>query len=52
MKFSNEVTFKLIDKGVLEVFGPFAITKIFYTFAANVSKVTSGYIFHYSFIIL
>jgi len=42
----------LLDKGLLETFGPHALTKNFSNLSVNVSALTSGYIFHYSFLII
>lgn len=50
--FCRETTFKLIDKGVLELFGPYAFLRVFSMLALTVSKLTSGYIFHYSFLFI
>ena len=52
LAFCNEVTFKLIDKGLLELFGPFALTKSFSYYSERVSQLTSGYIYQYAFLLL
>lgn len=44
--------FKLIDKGLLEIFGPYAVVNAFTYYSARISSLTSGYIFHYSFLIV
>lgn len=41
-----------LDKGVVELFGPFGISKVLYSFSKNLIKMQSGYIFHYTFIIV
>lgn len=50
--FCREVSFKLLDKGVLELVGPYAFLRVFASLAEKVSSLTSGYIFHYSFLII
>mgnify|MGYP006200778597 CR=1 FL=1 len=50
--FCRETTFKLLDKGLLEVFGPYSILNVFSVFSKKVAAATSGYIFHYSFLII
>ena len=50
---SLNLTFKLFDKGLIELFGPFGITKIISYFITSTSKIQTGLIYHYSgFIIL
>jgi len=44
--------FKLIDKGLLEIFGPYAIVNAFSYYSLRVSSITSGYIFHYAFLLV
>lgn len=51
-KFCREVSFKLLDKGLLETFGPHAILINFVSWSAKIASITSGYLFHYSFIII
>lgn len=52
LPFSREITFKLLDKGVLETFGPYAIANIFSEYSIKTASLTSGYIFHYAFFIV
>jgi hypothetical protein len=52
LSFCREVTFKLLDKGLLETFGPFAITNSFSYYSKRVSTMSSGYIFHYAFLLI
>ena len=52
LNFCSEVTFKLLDKGVLEVFGPYAIADSFTAYSKKISGLTSGYIYQYAFLIL
>lgn len=52
VNFCRETSFKLIDKGLLELFGPYAILATFSSLAKKVAGLTSGYIFHYSFLLI
>jgi len=52
VNFCREVTFKLIDKGFLETFGPYALLTNFNGWSMKLTAITSGYIFHYSFLII
>lgn len=52
VNFCRETSFKLIDKGLLELLGPYAILAVFSSLAKKVAGLTSGYIFHYSFLLI
>ena len=54
MNYSSlNFTFKLFDKGLIELFGPYGIVKVTSYFINSVSKIQTGLIYHYSgFIIL
>lgn len=52
MTFCRETTFKLLDKGLLEVLGPYSILIVFSGLSKRIASLTSGYIFHYSFLII
>jgi NADH-ubiquinone oxidoreductase chain 5 len=52
LPFSREVTFKLLDKGVLELFGPYSIANSFVKYSTKTASITTGYIFHYAFIMI
>jgi NADH-ubiquinone oxidoreductase chain 5 len=45
-------TFKLFDKGLIELFGPFGITKIVDNMVNFNSKLQTGLIYHYSGLII
>lgn len=45
--FSYVWCYKLIDKGLVEIFGPYGITYILYNKIINFNKLQSGYIYHY-----
>nr|YP_009861058.1 NADH dehydrogenase subunit 5 [Jaagichlorella hainangensis]QKJ84914.1 NADH dehydrogenase subunit 5 [Jaagichlorella hainangensis] len=50
LNFGYTVSFKSIDKGVLEILGPNGITTTFSKFSHTISKLQSGFIYHYAFI--
>lgn len=52
MVFCRETAFKVLDKGLLEILGPYSLMSAFSEYSARVSNLTSGYIFHYSFLLL
>lgn len=45
-------TFKLFDKGLIELFGPFGITKAVSSAVSFNSKLQTGLIYHYSGLII
>lgn len=50
--FGYFVSFKGIDKGLVELFGPYGIATTFSSLAKDFSKVQTGFIYHYAFIML
>lgn len=46
-KFSYNITYKIIDKGFLEIFGPYGITYIINNLTLKTNKMQTGYIYHY-----
>jgi proton-translocating NADH-quinone oxidoreductase chain L len=50
--FGYFVSFKGIDKGVVEVFGPYGIIIRFISLVKLFSKIQTGYIYHYAFVML
>jgi len=51
LKFSNNVTYKSIDRGLVELLGPQGLATTFSTLAKNISLLQSGIIYNYAFII-
>jgi NADH-ubiquinone oxidoreductase chain 5 len=47
LKFGYFFSYKMVDRGVLEVFGPSGITLIIQRFRDFFKKFQSGYVFHY-----
>ena len=52
LSFSYKITFKLIDRGIIEYFGPFGIINFIYKLTFLISRFQSGYIYHYIFVII
>ena len=50
--FGYNVSFKSIDKGVLEVLGPFGITEGIRNLLTYTREIQSGFIYHYAFVML
>ncbi len=45
-------TYKTIDRGLIEVFGPFGLVQATGTGVKQIEQTQSGYLYHYTFIIL
>ena len=52
LQFSNEVTFRLIDRGLIELQGPEGLARVIYLRSRDLSRVQSGYPYHYTFSML
>ena len=52
MRFAYAVTFKTLDKGSFEMIGPFGISRTFQMLSRQISKLQSGYIYHYAVVML
>ena len=50
--FSYDISYKMVDKKVIELLGPQGISNILYNQAFNLQKVQSGFLFHYTLILL
>ena len=51
LQVSYNVTYKLVDKGIIEFFGPYGLLFIFSNWSNKIIKMQTGYIFHYSLLI-
>ena len=49
---SYTITYKVIDRGVIEVFGPMGLSSLITKKASYISKLQTGYLYHYTFLIL
>lgn len=45
------VTFKILDRGLIEVIGPYGIANTISSFVQRFTRLQSGYVYHYAFII-
>ena len=52
LQFGYAVTFKALDKGSFEMIGPFGISRTFQHLSYQLSKLQSGYIYHYAVLML
>jgi proton-translocating NADH-quinone oxidoreductase chain L len=50
--FGYFVSFKGIDKGIVEIFGPYGIATTFSSLAKRFGKIQTGFIYHYAFVML
>jgi NADH-ubiquinone oxidoreductase chain 5 len=49
---SYTITYKIIDRGIIEVFGPMGLSSIIAKKASHISKLQTGYLYHYTFLML
>lgn len=52
LRFGYEVSFKVLDKGAIEILGPYGISYTFRKLAKQISKLQSGFVYHYAFVML
>lgn len=52
LNFGYKISFKEIDRGFIELFGPLGFVRLFNSFSKNLNNLQSGYIFHYVFIMV
>ena len=52
VSFGYFVSFRTIDKGIVEMVGPYGFVSNFSYLAKRISKFQTGYIYHYAFIML
>ena len=46
------VTYKAIDRGLIEMFGPYGISHTVYNTSLNMARLQTGYLYHYAFVML
>jgi NADH-ubiquinone oxidoreductase chain 5 len=49
---SYTITYKIIDRGIIEIFGPMGLSSIITKKASHISKLQTGYLYHYTFLML
>nr|YP_010394123.1 NADH dehydrogenase subunit 5 [Phytophthora litchii]DAZ88131.1 TPA_asm: NADH dehydrogenase subunit 5 [Phytophthora litchii] len=52
LKIGYNVTYKMIDKGLIEICGPYGLTTIFSFLSQRIVLLQTGYIYHYSLLML
>ncbi len=52
LRFGYEVSFKVLDKGAFEILRPYGISYTFWKLAKQISKLQSGFVYHYAFVML
>jgi NADH:ubiquinone oxidoreductase subunit 5 (subunit L)/multisubunit Na+/H+ antiporter MnhA subunit len=50
--FSYGTSYKVVDRGIFEILGPHGITLVLFKLSSIVSKLQTGYIYHYTFVFL
>ncbi|KAI3900360.1 hypothetical protein MKW92_035695 [Papaver armeniacum] len=48
MRFGYEVSFEALDKGFIEILGPYGISYKFRRLAERISQLQSGFVYHYA----
>ena len=51
-RFGYDISYKIIDRGIIEIFGPMGLSYLLKNKASLYSKLQSGYLYHYTFLIL
>lgn len=51
-KFGYYVSYKIVDRGIFEIFGPMGLSLLILKKASYLYKLQTGYIYHYTFLIL
>lgn len=49
---SYNVMLKLFDKGIIDLFGPYGLSRFFNTTASHISMLQTGFVYHYAGIML
>jgi NADH-ubiquinone oxidoreductase chain 5 len=50
--FAYHISYKLIDRGIIEFFGPMGLTNLLSRESKNMQNVQTGFLYHYAFIML
>jgi NADH:ubiquinone oxidoreductase subunit 5 (subunit L)/multisubunit Na+/H+ antiporter MnhA subunit len=49
--WGHTVSYKILDRGLIEEFGPLGVSKVIKNLSRFVSSLQSGYVYHYAFTI-
>lgn len=52
LKFSYNVSYKVIDKGIIEILGPMGLSSLFNAQSKKITTLQSGFLYHYTFLTL
>jgi NADH:ubiquinone oxidoreductase subunit 5 (subunit L)/multisubunit Na+/H+ antiporter MnhA subunit len=52
LSFGYNVSFKSVDKGVLEMLGPYGLVVMFKNLSGQFKSLQTGYVYHYAFVML
>jgi len=52
LQFSYRVSYKVIDRGIIEVLGPMGLSRIIYKQAFSINNLQTGYLYHYALLML
>jgi proton-translocating NADH-quinone oxidoreductase chain L len=52
LTFGYQTSYKAVDRGLIEMLGPYGISHSIYNTSINISKMQSGHLYHYAFIML
>jgi len=52
LQFGYQVSFRALDKGILELFGPIGIVQTVQALSQNLSRVQTGFVYHYAYVML
>ena len=50
--FGYATSYKIIDRGIFEILGPYGIATVLSKLSSTISKLQTGYIYHYTFLFL
>ena len=50
--FGYVSSFKTLDRGIVEIFGPYGLTLLISSLSKEVSRLQSGFIYQYAFVML
>ena len=48
LSFGYNISFKILDKGIIEILGPYGIARTFQKLSQQISKIQSGFVYHYA----
>ena len=50
--FGYVSSFKTLDRGIVEIFGPYGLTLLIGSLSKEIGRLQSGFIYHYAFVML